>query len=328
MSSSDAIAVVGAGIAGLTLAQKLKAAGRTVRLFDKGRSPGGRMCVRREGEWSFDHGGQYFTCRDPRFLEQTKRWIDAGVAAKWNTKLIECGDGFVSARHDPTERFVGVPAMNAVVKDLAAGLDISTGAKIVRTAHSHRGWTVEREDGLVEGPFAALAIAVPAPQAAELLQPVPGLATLARQVVMEACWTVMCAFEEDFSPPFDAGFPLGTDLAWISCNSSKPGRLDQACWILQGAAAWSRAHIEDVPERVAEHLLGEFFKAICEKPRRPLYARAHRWRYAQPVQPLKLGCLWDPGLRIGACGDWCEVGRVEGAYLSGLGLAERMLAER
>ena len=40
-------AIIGAGIAGLACAQKLKQAGRSVKLFDKGRGPGGRMSTRR-----------------------------------------------------------------------------------------------------------------------------------------------------------------------------------------------------------------------------------------------------------------------------------------
>ncbi len=36
--------------------------------------------------------------------------------------------------------------------------------------------------------------------------------------------------------------------------------------------------------------------------------------------------LFDPDLAIGACGDWCGGPRVEGAFLSGLALAERILS--
>ncbi len=45
-------------------------------------------------------------------------------------------------------------------------------------------------------------------------------------------------------------------------------------------------------------------------------AHARLWGNAIPeaVHPEK--CLWDPELELGACGDWCEGPRVEGAYIS------------
>jgi predicted NAD/FAD-dependent oxidoreductase len=53
---------------------------------------------------------------------------------------------------------------------------------------------------------------------------------------------------------------------------------------------------------------------------------AHRWRYALPTEPLADRYLIDGDLSIGACGDWCAGPRVEGAFLSGAALAERLLA--
>jgi predicted NAD/FAD-dependent oxidoreductase len=40
-------------------------------------------------------------------------------------------------------------------------------------------------------------------------------------------------------------------------------------------------------------------------------------------------CFFDARLAVGACGDWCAGPRLEGAALSGLALADRVLdAER
>ena len=65
MSSDPApptIAIVGAGIAGLSCADRLRAAGWAVTLFDKGRAPGGRLSTRRldtaTGTAAFEPGAQ------------------------------------------------------------------------------------------------------------------------------------------------------------------------------------------------------------------------------------------------------------------------------
>ena len=77
------IAVIGAGLAGLSCARHLQDAGCRVTVFDKARGPGGRMSTRRGDDWQCDHGAQYFTVRDNRFRDEVARWETAGVAALW-----------------------------------------------------------------------------------------------------------------------------------------------------------------------------------------------------------------------------------------------------
>ena len=60
------IAIVGAGMAGITAARTLAQAGHQVMVFDKSSGAGGRMATRRSPFGGFDHGAQYFTVRDPR----------------------------------------------------------------------------------------------------------------------------------------------------------------------------------------------------------------------------------------------------------------------
>ncbi|MEO0815401.1 MAG: FAD-dependent oxidoreductase, partial [Myxococcota bacterium] len=59
------VAIVGAGMAGMSCARTLADHGVPVTVFDKGRGPGGRMSTRRAEPHVFDHGAQYFVARDP-----------------------------------------------------------------------------------------------------------------------------------------------------------------------------------------------------------------------------------------------------------------------
>ena len=77
------IAVVGAGMAGCTLARRLVDAGLNVQVFDKGRAAGGRLATRRADRFQFDHGVQYMTVRGAAMAAQLADWRRAGVAAAW-----------------------------------------------------------------------------------------------------------------------------------------------------------------------------------------------------------------------------------------------------
>ena len=53
------IAVIGAGLAGITVASKIKEK-FDVKVFEKSKDVGGRMSTRRENQFIFDHGAQFF----------------------------------------------------------------------------------------------------------------------------------------------------------------------------------------------------------------------------------------------------------------------------
>ncbi|MGB5266806.1 MAG: hypothetical protein WBN30_09480, partial [Polyangiales bacterium] len=93
-------------------------------------------------------------------------------------------------------------------------------------------------------------------------------------------------------------------------------------WVLHAAPNWSEANLEDDAERVTEALVRAFFDAIGASPSKPAWSKGHRWRFALAENPLEDGCLYDESLGIGACGDWANGNRVEGAFLSGLRLAK------
>ena len=64
---NETIAVVGAGMAGLTLARALQARGNDVVVFEKSRGFGGRLATKRVGQATFDSGAQYFTAKSDAF---------------------------------------------------------------------------------------------------------------------------------------------------------------------------------------------------------------------------------------------------------------------
>lgn len=319
------VAVVGAGMAGLACAGALHGAGLEVAVFDKGRRAGGRLASRQMDGMAFDHGASWADARGPEFGSVLDGMARAGAIAPWPA----AGPG----------RWAGVPGMSALARHME-----SQGAGTVHVmrhvAHLDRegqGWMVRhldaatarpglvtREGGRCAGPFDAVLLALPAPQAAALLHGVPHpFADEADRAGMAPCWTLMLTFAE---PGGSVSLLLpGGALAWVARDSSRPGRkAAPECWVAHAGADWSRTHLEDDAATVQAALLREF-EAATGIRQAPAYAAVHRWRYALADAPLGVPALWDADAGLGVCGDWCLGVRVEDAFASGRALAAMVL---
>lgn len=320
--TAPTIAVIGAGMAGATAAGTLAAAGYAVRLFDKGRGPGGRMASRRlllDGrERRFDHGAQYFTARDAGFRTDVARWRAAGVVAPWHARLARIGRDGAVAEPDTEERLVGLPAMSAVIRHLTDPLDVAWGVEIATLAAGADGWRLAAADGTDHGRFDIVLLAIPPDQARARLPGHPFAAALDR-VRMAPCFAAMVVARAA-DPGFDAAIVEdGGPLAWVARQGSKPGRADDG-WVAHATPDWTLDHLDDDRERVTAILAGRLGRLIgAEATAVPL--ALHRWRYARTLAPLGRPCLFDAATGIGLAGDWCLGARVEAAWLSGRALA-------
>lgn len=309
---SKQIAIIGAGIAGLAAAQRLKQSGISVTVFEKSRGVGGRMSTRRIDDLQFDHGAQYFTACGDRFHALVGQWRSAGHADEWF-------DG----------AFVGLPGMTAPARAMAQGHVLVGGCQVTALRRDDIGWSIYTVDGLVETPgngrFAAVILAVPAPQAVSLAAStgaaLPGLET----AYYAPCWALMLAFSQPLALCADRIRPYDDVIDWIARNGSKPGRSqEKETVVVHAGPEWSREHLECSPEAAA-HAIVARFKDITGISAQPYLCAAHRWRYALVERVAGAAFLWNEGARLGACGDWCLGPRVECAFDSGEAIAHGIL---
>jgi hypothetical protein len=326
------VAIVGAGMAGLACAQALRQRGAEVTVFEKSRGPGGRVATRRTELGNFDHGAQFVTVHTHRFEAHVQRWLAAGVVAPWPGRLIAFHRRSVIERPLVGERYVGIGGMSAIGRHLAQGLDLQLETRVARLDRRGGLWSLYdtfNHPLSVRG-FDAVVVTAPSPQAAELLRDLSPLAAAAASVQWEPFWTAMLSASRGTGLDYEAAF-VNDDpiLGWISRDDRKPERARVAGvaerWVLHARPRWSRKYIDLAPEAAA-HWLGRAFSARIGRPVTVRSLIAHRWRYATPVRPLMEPFLWDDDLRIGLAGDWCGEPRVEGAFLSGMALAEAVAA--
>jgi renalase len=338
-------AVVGAGMAGVACARTLLQAGHRVSVFDQGAVPGGRMATHDSPFGTFDHGAQYFTVRDPRFALALERTAP-GLTKPWSANAVRVLDahGRIAAAALPAREahWVPRPGMSALVRHWSAPLaqagDLVLDTRVLgieADALHPRRWqlrTTTGGDGAqhVYPGFDAVLLAVPPAPAQALLRALPQAAKLADalgDVRVAPCWTLMLAFPQavqpgltTLGPQWSAARSTHHRIAWLSRESSKPGRVAVERWTVQASAAWSEEHLDDDPARVQAKLCRAFAE-ITGIRAEPAYAQVHRWRQAKTEKPLSRSHLWDAKAGLGVAGDWCLGHRVEDAFVSGLELA-------
>lgn len=305
------VGIVGAGIAGLACAARLAQSGIESELFNKGKRPGGRLSTLELDGMAWDFGAQLVEPGRNAFAAQVAAWQQAGLLVRWS--------------EGPEGALAGVPAMSSLVEAQCVERALRFGAAVQRIERNGPDWFLSGP-GFREGPFAAVAIAVPAEQAAALLSRYDlAMARAAASVRSHSCWTVLAAFAEPLSaaPAFlrDRGA-----IAWSARNNSKPGRGPAECWVIQAGPEWSQRHLELESDAVAVELLALFAAETQQVLPVTTFLKAHRWRFAQthgqPGEPP-----WNPQLRLGACGDWCVASDIEGAWIAGTEIASRIATE-
>ena len=341
------IAVIGAGMAGITAARTLVQAGHQVQVFEKSHGAGGRMSTRVTPYGTFDHGTQYFTVRDPRFLKAlTDVPGSQAVCRAWSANAVRVLDPLGRVIEAPLPlrepHFVASPGMNALVRHWAGPLESAgvlhtqTQVQYLRRSSAKDGWQLVCADGSKYSGFDALVLAIPNVQADFLLRQsaapasqFKGLSAMST-VSVAPCWTLMLAYPlanqpglSHLGPQWNAARSVHHRIAWVSRESSKPGRAPLERWTVQASAEWSLEHLEDDGERVQAKLLKAFAELTGIRAE-PGYAQVHLWRYAKTLQPLGQSHVWDASLGLGLCGDWLLGHRVEDAFVSGLSLALEM----
>ena len=323
MNSSKTInqvAIIGAGIAGLACARELQSHGISVDVFEKSRGPSGRMSTRRTQDWSADHGAQYFTARDPRFIQEVQSWIQAGTAATWEPKLKIYEAKTWRESHSQDIRYVGTPHMNSPGKRLAEGLPIQYERTISQLERRDGKWHLQcSEANAITTLYDFVVLAIPAPQASALLEGLDSRAAdIADSAQMKACWTMMAHLPNQTTADFDAAFVNQEIISWICQNGSKPMR-QGTMWTIHGSPSWSQANVELSKEDAQVQMLQclTVLGFNCEDADISM----HRWRYASGGLENSIGFFALQDVGLGLCGDWLNGGRVEGAWLSGFNLA-------
>lgn len=343
------IAVIGAGIAGLSCASRLRGLPDvSVTVFESDAAIGGRVKTRVEATGSFDAGAQFISANHDYFESEIARWRQAGIVEQWRSRFWrhEEDDTRLQVHDLISHRWIGYGGMSAVADYLAKDVDIRTGYRLVNLARvsDMSGWVMSFDTGdgrlsTVEADLVLLAM--PAPQAEPFLTAAPAMRQLAEQAEYAPCWSVMVAWDKPVDVVFEAisaesrsqvrtSLPVmaGSDrpVAWLCRETAKPGRhASDERWVIHATVDYALQHMDTAPDKVAAELFAAAKAMSNPDLPDPDWMKAIRFDTARVMRSVKQDYLYDKAMGLGAMGDWCHGPGIEGAWLSGFAMAGAVL---
>ncbi|WP_442934225.1 NAD(P)/FAD-dependent oxidoreductase [Micromonospora sp. CPCC 205539] len=307
--------VVGAGIAGVACAVELVRAGLPVQVRERGHVCGGRMASKRFAGRPADIGAAYFTASDPDFAAVVDQWRAVGLVREW-TDTFQAYDR--DGNHDVPGpmRFAAPRGLRSLVENLARAVPLTVDRLVL---------TVEPGPVVDGDPCAAVALAMPGPQAALLLDPALADAT---RVVQAQRWSPSLAAVLRFSarrwPDFRGAFVNDHPVLNLVCDDGDR-RGDGAPVLV--------AHT--VPEFAAGHLaqpsgagraIEQAVRDLLGLPEAAADVHVHRWTYAKPTGGPGADTHHLDADGIGLAGDAFGKSRVQTAWRSGRDLGRALAA--
>jgi renalase len=351
MTTPLEIAIVGAGIAGITCASQLQAAGyQGITIFEKSRGVGGRLTTRRMHQTCVDRGTCYISPKGEEFRKLVDRLIADGIVKTWtDTTHTLTANGELLADAEIYPRYVAPGGMNQIAKYLAKDLDIRFGQRAISIQPSGNMWRLilDGSNESTEILARTVILAIPAPQIVDLLTPISDLLPIEFRsslkavefypsIAVAAGYTSTQLTEWEATYPHIKSVTYSNDpiLAWVGLDSSKRQQPSPPVFVLQSTADFATEHPDLQDTALASQLMLErASKTLFPWFQDFLWQEPHLWRYAIAKAPLFSSLeiaptnlflsIYSPA-PLFCMGDWCRGRKVEDAFLSGLSVANTL----
>jgi len=299
------IAIIGAGVAGLTAAYGLRTQPVERTVFEKSRGYGGRAATRGRYGCRYDHGA-------PFFAAPTRRVRDLIRAHLPTEQLTEIGrpvgafddDGILRGRREEPAggpRWTYTHGVSTLGKLLArAGRpDVRRDTRVERLRRKGDRWAVQTETGTLHEPYDVVVLTPPAPQTAAILKrselnaaPFPALHSAVESVGYVPQFAYVLAYDRPLSRPAPYHGFVSRDpehpLSWIGFEHDKPGHVPAGTQllVLHTAPAWTQPRVDREPASFLPEVTTRAESILSTSLRQPRWVDAQRWRYARPTAAL------------------------------------------
>lgn len=323
------VGIIGAGLAGLAAARRLKTAGQDAVLFEKEPYVGGRLRTVSQDGFVFDAGATSFAPGGRALQAVLLQELPRESLFKIE-QPIYVHEGLRVRPGDPTKsiipRYTYTQGNQHLAELLVKDLDVrlSHPVEIIEPVDSR--YRVHGET------FDAVIVTLPVPSA------MPLIASLGARPALAYCRYRPCL---SICLGYDRALPevryhaivdpeQRHPLTWLSLESVKcPARAPegQSALVAQLSPSFSASHMGFEDDRIValttdylERLYGKSFST-------PKVAKVVRWFYSQPEAVVSFDTVNHPGMRVLVASDGLIGSRTEHAYEAGLRAAE-LLIER
>lgn len=322
------VAVIGAGLAGLSAARSLTALGHEAKVFESESRVGGRLQTVAIDGFVFDAAATSIAPLG-QGLERvilnelpTDDLVTIGPPVVAHDGFRAVSGGVTASK---TKRYVYRQGIAECARLLAKGLCVQVATPVDYIEPVDNAYLVAGES------FDAAIVAVPAPLADSLLRE----ATEGRRlgnVRYRSCLSVLLGYTVPLQANYHA--MVGPDqvhpLSWLSLESVKcPGRAPEGCSaiVAQLSSEYSRRRYDADVELVIEETLGDVARLLGKEFASPKVAALYRYRYSHPESTVTFETVNSPLSRLVVAGDGLLGGRTELAFETGLRAANLLAGQ-
>ena len=321
------LAVIGAGLAGTTIASKMKSK-FDVKIFEKSMAVGGRMSTRKETPFIFDHGAQFFKIKTTDFKNFLSELFAQQIIQPWNFRLAYFDGQYLNKIkfiNDEDRFFVGVPNMDSIIKYLSNNCNVILNTKIKRIVKENNKWNLYDQNKKSYGFYDWVVLSLPAQQSLELITEEISFYPLVKKIKMKGCFSLMIGMNKSLNLKYDAALIENEDIVWLASNNSKPCRINNYSLLINSSYEYASQNMHTSKERVLTHLINISSKLIDYDLLKSNMIKIHQWKYVEAKCSPTENFFVDHKEKVAVCGDWFVNSRVEGAFLSANELSKEII---
>ncbi len=331
------IAVIGAGVAGLTAGRVLAEAGHEVVVFEKSKGYGGRLATRyagAKGDTKLDYGLPYIEAGSPKIESFINHLQSKGILEPFVGPFVHKDAEGKTKQVKPTrKRYIAPDGLNKAGKELARMVDVRLETKVSGITHigedrtRKRSWMLNFPTGYTENADAVI-IATSSKQAYAILNTtIDEVATLkllrdVDSVEYEPSFSFMAGYGNAEIPEWAVMECENEIISSITNEAVKRGKDAECSFVVHTTSGFAQKHMNSDQERIEEIILDELSEVIGGWSALPDWKQLHFWRYSKVINPLPCPFMEVVGndAPIALIGSYMNGNSLESAYLSGLAI--------